>query len=71
MCLLHLKTNPEFMWIDRGGTRRVNRRHDYYYSLPKGCEKVIISGELYHYCNGIYYAETIDKSDTVFIIVNP
>ena len=55
----------------RRTARRVNRRHDYYYSIPTGCTKIIINGQLYRYCSGIYYQEVVDSGDTVFVIVNP
>ena len=55
----------------RRTARRVNRRHSHYYSLPKNCTKVFINGQRYFFCGGIYYMETIDNNENVFIIVNP
>lgn len=55
----------------RRTARRVSNRHDNYYSLPTNCKKVIMNGELYHYCGGIYYKEAVEKKETVFIIINP
>lgn len=55
----------------RRTARRVERRHNRYRSLPSNCVIAVIGGVRYWFCNGIYYRQTTDNGQTVYIIVNP
>jgi len=56
----------------RRTSRRVTRRHAYYYSLPAGCVTRVVGGVRYSYCGGVYYKRTtVSSGRTAYVIVNP
>jgi hypothetical protein len=55
----------------RRTAKRVSRRHANYHTLPTSCTKVIMNGELHHFCGGIYYKEIVEEKEPVFIIITP
>lgn len=43
----------------------------YYRTLPPSCTIVVRSGVSYHYCGSVYYQQTWQGSDPVYVVVNP
>lgn len=51
--------------------RRVERRHQHHHALPRGCSAVIMRGQRFWFCGGLYYQERFDSGKTIYIIVTP
>jgi hypothetical protein len=43
----------------------------YYHTLPSGCTTVIQNGVTYSQCGSVYYQQTMQGSDPVYVVVNP
>src|SRR6185369_11951249 len=43
-----------------------------YYALPpSGCSTVVMNGATYSQCGSVYYQQTMQGSDPVYVVVNP
>ncbi len=42
-----------------------------YYALPSGCTTVVQNGATYSQCGSVYYQQTMQGSDPVYVVVNP
>jgi hypothetical protein len=43
----------------------------YYHTLPSGCTTVVQNGATYSQCGSVYYQQTMQGSDPVYVVVNP
>ena len=43
----------------------------YYHALPAGCTTVVMNGATYSQCGTVYYQQTWQGSDPVYVVVNP
>ena len=43
----------------------------YYPALPPGCQTVVVNGQAYYFCNGLYYMPYLYGGTTVFVVVPP
>lgn len=51
----------------RRTSRRTSARMNYYNRLPGNCVRRIP----YYYCGGVYYEETVQNGNNVYVIVTP
>jgi len=56
---------------ERRTVRRVERRHQYHRVLPRGCSTVILRGQRFWFCGGLYYQQVLNGGQTVYVIVTP
>jgi hypothetical protein len=48
-----------------------SRRSTYYALPPSGCSTVVMNGATYSQCGSVYYQQTMQGSDPVYVVVNP